>query len=399
MRARTSLPIVPFAAAVFAAALALGGCSQGSADGGSGALANSAAPATAKTQSAPEVEVPALPPAPEPARQPERPPERRQAQRYDPGPRIAFDAASFDFGKVSDVHPLEHAFSFTNTGDQRLVISDAKPSCGCTTATLEKKTYEPGEVGSIGASWKPMGFGQQKKTVTVTTNGRPEHTILSLHAEIVPFVAFDPIYLNFGQVQLGSEHSMSAAMSCPDPALEVLSVSANNPHVKAELVEQGGERSVVVTLLDSAPWGMLTGEVALEVRGRPEPGMEPIEHKATLGFNAQLFGEIQLDRTLFAVGRVDPGASFRSEVIVTRTNHAPFQITSALLENPTLQSMTVAIEPLPKGEGIKLVLSGESGSYLGLIRANVRMQTDVPGEQERAIPVMGIVRALDESGH
>src|SRR5688572_22429502 len=179
-------------------------------------LVSSCGRAPEPRESAPEAEQADAEPASAPAASAPRadPAARRQAERHEPGPRIAFDAPDFDFGKVSDIEPLKHTFAFRNAGDQRLVVTEAKASCGCTTTTLAKQAYEPGEEGTIEAVWEPQGFGSQKKTVTVTTNGRPERTMLSVSAQVEPFVAFDPIYLSFNQVQLGREHTLRAALRC-----------------------------------------------------------------------------------------------------------------------------------------------------------------------------------------
>lgn len=62
-------------------------------------------------------------------------------------------------------------FIFENTGDTPVVIEDIKSSCGCTTATRSKKTYRPGEQGSIDAVFE-FGHrkGEQHKEITVVTD-------------------------------------------------------------------------------------------------------------------------------------------------------------------------------------------------------------------------------------
>lgn len=64
----------------------------------------------------------------------------------------------------------EALFRFTNTGDQPVVITDLKSSCGCTVPQLEKRQYAPGEGGEIKALFNFGGRrGTQRKQVTVTT--------------------------------------------------------------------------------------------------------------------------------------------------------------------------------------------------------------------------------------
>src|SRR5437867_4055951 len=66
------------------------------------------------------------------------------------GPKITFTEEKHDFGEVKVGPALETIFEFTNTGANKLVVTNVQPSCGCTGAILEeKKEYEPGEKGKI----------------------------------------------------------------------------------------------------------------------------------------------------------------------------------------------------------------------------------------------------------
>jgi len=43
----------------------------------------------------------------------------------------------------------EHAFVFRNTSDQPVIIAALRTPCDCTTATVAKQIYAPGEEGRI----------------------------------------------------------------------------------------------------------------------------------------------------------------------------------------------------------------------------------------------------------
>ena len=94
------------------------------------------------------------------------------------GARMHFEQRLHDFGKVSDLQPLVHAFAFENTGDALLAIQEVSTSCGCTAANLARKEFAPGESDSIEVSWKPEGFGRQNKTVTILSNSAGEPSLL-----------------------------------------------------------------------------------------------------------------------------------------------------------------------------------------------------------------------------
>jgi hypothetical protein len=76
---------------------------------------------------------------------------------------LSWDRQAVDVTAEPNTTVVKHAFVFTNTGDQAVTIESVKTSCGCTTAKLEKKVYEPGESGTIEA----------EMTVDVEGNGEP----------------------------------------------------------------------------------------------------------------------------------------------------------------------------------------------------------------------------------
>ena len=60
-----------------------------------------------------------------------------------PSTTIAFTETDFDFGTINDGDQVQHTFEFTNSGDEPLIISNAKGSCGCTVPTWPKEPIAP----------------------------------------------------------------------------------------------------------------------------------------------------------------------------------------------------------------------------------------------------------------
>lgn len=103
-----------------------------------------------------------------------------------PLPAFAFEEDIHDFGTIKDGDVVEHVFTFVNTGDAPLIISDAKGSCGC---TVPEKPTAPIPVGGTGelkvkfnSKNKP---GVQNKTVTVTANTWPTTHRLRIKANVL----------------------------------------------------------------------------------------------------------------------------------------------------------------------------------------------------------------------
>jgi hypothetical protein len=87
------------------------------------------------------------------------------------GPKIQFAAPIFDFGRVRCGEVVSHTFTFTNTGDQSLELTDVRPSCGCTTAGMYDRTIAPGKTGNIPIQFSSANStGLIGKTVIVLCN-------------------------------------------------------------------------------------------------------------------------------------------------------------------------------------------------------------------------------------
>jgi len=85
---------------------------------------------------------------------------------------IKFDKTNHDFGTFSEETPVSTVFSFTNTGDEPLVIQQAMSSCGCTIPSYTKTPIQPGKTGQIKVTYNGKGkaAGHFKKVITVRTN-------------------------------------------------------------------------------------------------------------------------------------------------------------------------------------------------------------------------------------
>ncbi|KAA3652509.1 MAG: DUF1573 domain-containing protein [Bacteroidetes bacterium] len=105
------------------------------------------------------------------------------------GPKttVQFEEMEYDFGKIDQNTHNPKTFKFTNTGNEPLIISDAKGSCGCTVPDYPKHPIQPGETGEISVVYNPgTQANQQTKTVTITANTEPSTTVLRIKANVTP---------------------------------------------------------------------------------------------------------------------------------------------------------------------------------------------------------------------
>ncbi|HXD79727.1 MAG TPA: DUF1573 domain-containing protein [Puia sp.] len=93
--------------------------------------------------------------------------------------------SSRDFGTIPEGQNLNVSFRFRNTGSSPLVITQVRPSCGCTVPEQPQEPVAPGAVGKINASFNSVGHpGVQRKTLFVTANTKGVQNY-SLHFTVV----------------------------------------------------------------------------------------------------------------------------------------------------------------------------------------------------------------------
>ena len=84
---------------------------------------------------------------------------------------IEFDQVEYDFGTVDEGDIVDGVFEVFNKGKVDLIITEVKPSCGCTTPDWTKEPIKPGESGEIKFSFNSNGrVGKQNKSITVKSN-------------------------------------------------------------------------------------------------------------------------------------------------------------------------------------------------------------------------------------
>ena len=111
------------------------------------------------------------------------------------GPKIQFNTTVYDFGKISAGEVVKHSFIFTNAGDQQLVITNVKPSCGCTAAGDWTREVEPGQTGTIPIQFNSANFGGPvAKMVTVVCNDKTQPVYLQIKGTVWKLIEVTPTY-------------------------------------------------------------------------------------------------------------------------------------------------------------------------------------------------------------
>ena len=100
---------------------------------------------------------------------------------------IKFDKLTHNFGTFSEKSPIvTYTFTYTNVGEQPLVINQAVASCGCTVPEYIKTPIQPGEKGEIKVTYNGAGKfpGHFNKSIKIRTSGVVEMTRLYIEGEM-----------------------------------------------------------------------------------------------------------------------------------------------------------------------------------------------------------------------
>jgi hypothetical protein len=100
-------------------------------------------------------------------------------------PAMTFAEKEHNFGEIKQGDKVEHVFTFKNTGEADLIITNAQASCGCTVPEYPKEAVKPGESGKIMVSFDSTGkSGETHKTITVSCNTESGNELLTIKTTI-----------------------------------------------------------------------------------------------------------------------------------------------------------------------------------------------------------------------
>lgn len=97
---------------------------------------------------------------------------------------LKWDNETHDFGTLEKGKPATHEFTFTNTTKQTVLITNVRPSCGCTAANYTKTPIKPGEKGMVAATYNAASPGAFTKSITVTTSDSEMPKSLTIRGKV-----------------------------------------------------------------------------------------------------------------------------------------------------------------------------------------------------------------------
>jgi len=233
------------------------------------------------------------------------------------GPSVVVDREEHDFGKADVGVTGHHQFVFTNTGNEPLVLTRGKSTCGCCTCVctvrLPENTIAPGESAKVTLEWKSKLYvGSFRQTATILTNdsNRRKVTLLVTGRFAGP-VGIVPSQLSFNSVRLGQAAMGEVHLyTYLEEPLEIAGCQLSNPQTAKyfdvawdrltarQLREEGEARggySVRITVKRDLPVGAFQQRIVFKTNSKSVPTIEvPVQGSvvsdisiAGRGWNAQ----------------------------------------------------------------------------------------------------------------
>ena len=203
---------------------------------------------------------------------------------------ISWDKTVHDFGDISAKDgPQSCTFTLTNTGTEPIVIFEVVSSCGCTGVEWTREPLQPGQSGTISATYKnedgPTAFD---KTLTVYISGVKKPVVLRLR---------------------GVVHEQKKSLSELYGAQKLGAFGIKDRKLKTSNLKQGQVTSetVYVANLSQKPIQVSFADVAPQLRLSVEPNPIPPQGTATLSYTVSadpaLYGRNVYEATPVIDGR------------------------------------------------------------------------------------------------
>ncbi len=338
---------------------------------------------------------------------------------------------TFAFGKIRQGELGVHEFQLVSDGEEPLVITGVKPSCGCTKAELvllgadgSRTTYVKGE---------PIPLGQRFSLETeITTDGRsgPFSAQISVYgndargvlnmrltAEIEPVLVVTPSpTVFFGRVTTADkvEQSVTVTSNLGTPfkltpnmetVVQPLSVDFAGKDPDAE--GRASEWEIKVSLGPSTPIGMrnypvrFTSDIPVPHPKYPSQDGSVQNHAVQLMVQAQVTGMVSSEPSFITFGMVRPGEAVERSVRVEC--HDDFKLAGdipVVIEGlqgqqlPFGDAITCTVEPLEEGRlaDVKVKLDGLPADLNGSFGGVLKIQVGHPFMAELQVRFSGVCR-------
>ena len=200
-------------------------------------------------------------------------------------PKMELSPETRDAGTVAKGQVVDAVFIVKNSGGSDLIMSDARPSCGCTVASFDK-VIKPGAEGKIHSSVDTKSFsGPISKSVLVVSNDpdRPQVNLF-IKALVKPYVDVLPqAFVRFSVIK-GDPAGQDVLLVSDEKGFRPTIAETSQPYVKAEILPAGDKDKIPgrggdqyklrINVTPDAPEGLLNAPIRVATGVSQQPTIE-----------------------------------------------------------------------------------------------------------------------------
>ncbi|HPR64606.1 MAG TPA: DUF1573 domain-containing protein [Thermoanaerobaculia bacterium] len=313
-------------------------------------------------------------------------------------PKLSIEKSTADFGEVIRGEVVEADFIIRNTGTENLVISDARPSCGCTIASFDK-IIEPGKEGKVHAKLDTKDYsGPNSWTITIESNDAEiPYMKLYLRANVKTIVSVIPkSSIRFTKLErepitktvtvVTEQAGNDFTISDPKPDQDYIKVKIRQlPDSERDPTYPNKQYEVQVDVGPEAPVGTVNATVTMKTN-------EPKVPTITLRLLGLVRPAVMVSPPVLTSGPTPAGKDFHRSVLVIDSGDTPsLKVKSVTSDLPFLSFEIEEMAPNKQYRiHVKMLDDAPSGPFNG----TMTIECDYPDAHYRTmtVPVRGEVK-------
>ena len=191
--------------------------------------------------------------------------------------KLFISETEWDFGYVPEEGTATHIFQIKNLGKDSLFIYQVRPTCGCTTAPLDKDRLASGETANLKVNFNAKHFqGKVTKSVKIVCNDENLPFTSVLFSATVdsqnPVVKIEPIVVTFDSVKKDEKNQRIVKVKNIDTsALEIFIVEGGDNLIEHKIEKNSlapnESTQIYLETKKDAPSGWFQTSLTLDFQG------------------------------------------------------------------------------------------------------------------------------------
>lgn len=332
------------------------------------------------------------------------------------GPAIKWLGTHHDFGPIDEnAGTASVEFFFVNTGDEPLVITSARASCGCTTPLYPTQAIAPGDTASVSVAYNPEGRpGRFNKSVTVESNAGSKSR-LTIRGTVIGSSATVSSRYPHSRRCLSLRHAEAMAGELARPRLKTVYIDAYNmshDSIRPRVVRSPrwcdmvfepktappGQQTTMIFYFrasDAPDWGPVEDSIVVAAADTvfaipvSMTVVETFTQEQILAHDAPV---ASLSTRTVDMGIMDGAEPWTGVFTVTNTGRHPLSLRTLYADRKGVEA-TASFNSLKKGHSGDVTVTVTPEAIVdGILNATVTLMTDDPANPRQTVRIVGQLR-------